>query len=84
MRFVTVINVKLVQRQVFPGALAMFDACKMLDSSFHTEITLLRGSDGPRASPSRLLLSFTQEDKSLPHAQQCMITRICSTRDHTC
>ena len=45
-----------------------------LDSSFHTEITLLRGSDGPRTSPTTLLLSFTQEDKSLPHAQQYMIT----------
>ena len=68
----------------FPGALAVFDACKTLDSSFHTEITLLWGSDGPRASPPRLLLSFTQEDKSLPHAQQYMITRICGTCDHTC
>ena len=65
---------------IFPGALAVFDAFKTLDSSFHTEIILLRGSDGPRASPSRLLLSLIQEDKSLPHAQQYMITRICSTR----
>ena len=63
----------------FPGALAVFEACETLDSSFHTEITLLRGSDGPRASPSRLL-SFTQ----VPHTQQYMITRICGTRDHTC
>ena len=60
----------------FPGALAVFDTCEMLDSSFHTEKTLLRGSDGPRASPLRLLLSFTQ----VPHAQQYMITHICSTR----
>ena len=51
-------------------------ASKTLDSYFHTEITLFRGSDGPRASPSRLLLSFTQ----VPHAQQYMITRICGTR----
>ena len=64
----------------FPEALSVFDVCKTLDSSFHTEITLLRGSDGPRASPSRLLLSFTQ----VTHAQQYMITCICSTRDHTC
>ena len=66
----------------FPGALSVFDVCKTLDSShsFHTEITLLRDSDGPRASPSRLLLSFTQ----VTHAQQYMITSICSTRDHTC
>ena len=49
----------------FPGALAVFDACIMLDSSFHTEITLLQSSDGPRESPSRLLFSFTQ----VPHAQ---------------
>ena len=60
----------------FPGALAVFDTCKTLDSSFHTKITLFRISDGPRASPSRLLLSFTQ----VPHAQQYMITRICGTR----
>ena len=65
---------------IFPGALAVFDACKTLDSSFQTEITLLRGSDGPRASPSRLL-SLSQEDKS---AQQYMTTRIRGTRDHTC
>ena len=64
----------------FLGALAVFDACKTLDSSFHTEITLLRGSDRPRELPSRLILSFTQ----VPHAQQYMITRICGTRDHTC
>ena len=64
----------------FLGALAAFDACKTLDSSFYTEITLLRGSDRPRESPSRLILSFTQ----VPHAQQYMITRICGTRDHTC
>ena len=67
---------------IFPGALAVFDAYKSLDSSFHTEITLLQGSNGPRASPSRLLLSLTQEDKYLPHAQQYMITCICSTCDH--
>ena len=64
----------------FLGSLAVFDACKTLDSSFHTEITLLRGSDRPRESPSRLFLSFTQ----VSHAQQYMITRICGTRDHTC
>ena len=50
----------------------LFDTCKTPDSSFHTEITLLRGSDGPHASPSRFLPFFTQEDKSLPHAQQYM------------
>ena len=61
----------------FLGALAVFDASKTLDSSFHTEITLLRGSDRPRES---LTHSFTQ----VPHAQQYMITRICGTRDHTC